>query len=272
MIAEVPRLSICQLRDAPVSSIPAQAVSPSLHLSPSLHGAAGTSPLLPAHEVKFVLTEDQARQVETALRAGLLPDPHGGAGGYTTTTLYCDTPERDVFHRRGGLARRKFRLRRYGHDAVVYLERKAKQGTRVRKRRCGVAVTELERLNETIADLDWDGGWFHRRLLQRTLQPVLAVRYDRTAYFGENDDGPLRLTFDRAIHGRSVCDWRVEPFGGGAAVLADRVVCEFKFRGAMPALFKSVVEAHRLSPGAASKYRLCLAAVDPTVAVEAGHA
>lgn len=241
-------------REPAVSLLPEFAVSPSLQTHVALP---------PAHEVKFVLTESEAQRVEATLRSLLIPDPHAACdadGSYSTTTLYCDTPDFDLFHRRGKLARRKFRLRRYGHDDVIFLERKTKQGTRVRKRRSPIAIDELQRLNQSPTEFAWDGDWFHRRLAVQQLRPVLAVMYDRRAFVGHGDDGPLRLTFDRAIRGRPVTDWHIAPFDGGHHVLTDRVVCEFKFRGAMPAPFKAVVEAERLSPGAASKYRLCLAA------------
>ena len=60
-------------------------------------------------------------------RAHLAPDhfgsgPHGD--GYTTTSLYFETPGFDVYHRRGSYGRSKFRIRRYGEADIVFLERK----------------------------------------------------------------------------------------------------------------------------------------------------
>jgi hypothetical protein len=243
-------------------------------VSPSLQSING-SPLPPAYEVKFVLTEEQAQRVEAELRPLLIPDPHGqsgGAGGYSTTTVYCDTPAFDVYHRQQGFARRKFRLRRYGLAETVFLERKAKQGTRVRKRRSSIAVGDLDRLGQPPGDLDWSGDWFHRRVSVRQLRPVLAVMYDRTAFVGAGNDGPLRLTFDRSIRGVPFTDWHVAPFAGGHGILSDRVVCEFKFRGAMPAAFKAAIAAQQLSPESASKYRRCLEAAGLVRSMGTPHA
>ena len=240
-----------------VTAQPPYTLSPSLQLT--------SRDVLPAHEVKFLLDELQAQQVAAELRSALIPDPHADPqatdGGYSTTTVYCDTPEFDLYHRRGGHARRKFRLRRYGCSESVYLERKSKQGTRVRKRRTCIPLTDLERLEQPPSELCWDADWFHRRVACRRLSPVLAVMYDRAAFIGTSDDGPLRLTFDRAVRCQPVDSWEVRPFCGGHSILADLVICEFKFLGPMPGLFKRVIASQQLSPASASKYRLCLQAL-----------
>lgn len=240
-----------------VTAQPPYALSPSLQLT--------SRDVLPAHEVKFLLSEPQALLVAAELRSVLIPDPHAdshaGEGGYATTTVYCDTPEFDLYHRRGAHARRKFRLRRYGHSESVFLERKSKQGTRVRKRRTCIPLTELERLEQPPSEFCWEADWFHRRVACRRLSPVLAVMYDRAAFVGTSDDGPLRLTFDRAVRCQPVESWEVRPFCGGQSILSDRVICEFKFLGPMPAIFKRVIASQQLSPAAASKYRLCLQAL-----------
>jgi hypothetical protein len=124
-----------------------------------------------------------------------------------------------------------------------------------------VPLTEVVRLETPDADAVWDGQWFHRRVLNRQFAPVLAVMYDRTAYFGAGEHGPVRLTFDRAVRGVAATGWQVAPFSGGTPVLSNTVIGEFKFRGPMPTLFKRVVESHQLLPGTASKYRLCAAAL-----------
>lgn len=232
-------------------------------VSPSLH--AQRRDRLPAHEVKFVLTEERAKQVEQTLKPALLVDPHSlsenSGPGYSTTTVYCDTPEFDMYHRSAGYSRNKFRLRRYGHADTVYLERKTKYGTRVRKRRTGIPLAELPLTGDHPADPAWEGEWFRRRLIARQLRPVLTVMYDRTAYVGQYQGYPLRLTFDRSVRAISSSGWQVAPFEGGKSILSEWVICEFKFQGCLPPLFKAVVETQQLVPGSASKYRLGLEAV-----------
>lgn len=231
-------------------------VSPSLHSSPQENG--------PAFEMKFLLTEEQAQRVADDFRYILAPDPHGrnGAdeGQYWVTTVYCDTPEFDMYHRQKGYAGQKFRLRRYGTENTVYLERKDKRGAKVKKRRTNAGMSELDRLSHPQTDLIWDGCWFVRQISDRRLSPVLTVMYQRQAFVGDCSEGPMRLTFDRCIRGLPTRNWQIEPFSGGQGILKDRVICEFKFRGSMPTPFKAVIESQQLSSASVSKYRLCLAA------------
>jgi hypothetical protein len=218
---------------------------------------------VPAYELKFLLSEDQARDVEAWARRHLARDAHADpalGGAYRTTSLYCDTPDWDVYRRVGSHRRRKFRLRRYGQEARVFLERKAKAGDRVRKRRTDVPEAELARLAHPFAVLGWPGDWFHRRLLARRLRPTCRVGYERTAYVGAGPDGPLRLTLDRHLRGAPADAWSLALPEDGRPLPAGGVICEFKYRLALPALFKGLIQEMGLSPRPVSKYRLCVQA------------
>src|SRR5687767_9052739 len=89
-------------------------------VSPGL--AADADGLGPAFELKFLLAHDQAAEVEAWAHRHLAPDSHGTAGRYRVTSVYCDTPGLDVFHRSPGYRRTKFRVRRYDGAARVFLE------------------------------------------------------------------------------------------------------------------------------------------------------
>ena len=65
----------------------------------------------------------------------------------------------------------------------------------------------------------------------------------------------MRLTFDRNIRGLVCRDWKVPLFESGTPILTGQVICEFKYRSSMPALFKEIVQAMHLSPSPVSKYR-----------------
>ena len=242
----------------------AQLIQPTLELliSPSLQQPTGDS--TSAYEIKFLLTETQAQNVERELQGLLIADPHAASGrqpgAYRITTLYFDTPEFDVYHRSPGYARRKFRLRRYGDSTNVFLERKAKQGLRVRKRRSSVPLTELEQLQSSGNQIDWSGEWFRRRIELRRLMPVLSLTYDRMALVGAQEGRPMRVTFDRSIRSQPAMGWHLNPVEGGAEILTDRVICELKFRDILPEPFKALIASQQLSPGKASKYRLGLEA------------
>src|SRR5262245_32431301 len=111
--------------------------------SPALTASAGLE--APAYELKFLLTEAQAAAVELRARDKMVSDPHADPTGanYRTTSIYCDTAQLDVYHRRGLYKRRKHRLRRYGRAPWVFLERKTKWGDRVKKLRTPIRDGEL---------------------------------------------------------------------------------------------------------------------------------
>ncbi len=225
--------------------------------SPSLASKEGGQP---AYELKFLIDEDRARAAEAWARKCLAPDPHGDpalGGAYRTTSLYFDTPELDVYHRSPSYRRRKYRVRRYGAAPVVFLERKAKWGDRVEKRRSAISEEELTLLAHPMSVVTWPGHWFHRRLVVRRLLPACRIVYQRTAYVGACAESPLRLTLDRRAHGVLTGDWSLAPVEGGLPLLTGKVILEMKFRLALPAPFKELVQDLRLSPSCVSKYRLC---------------
>jgi hypothetical protein len=210
--------------------------------------------------MKFLLDEARAGEVEDWARSRLALDPHGdpGLGGaYRTTSLYCDTPEMDVYHRRPSYKRRKYRVRRYGSADWVFLECKAKSRDQVEKERTAIPECELARLEPALSVLEWPGHWFHKRVAGRRLGPACRVAYQRTAFVGVCPEGPLRLTLDRHLHGVPATGWALAALEGGLPLLAGRVILEFKFRVAVPLLFKELVRDMRLTPGSVSKYRLC---------------
>jgi hypothetical protein len=226
--------------------------------SPSLQ--ALDRALGPAFELKFLVDEAKAGEVEVWARQRLSLDPHGDStrgGAYHTTTLYLDTAELDVYHRTPSFRRRKFRVRRYGHMPWVYLERKTKFGDRVSKRRARIPEIEIERLGNTFGDPSWAGSWFLQRISAKRLLPAFRIAYDRTAYVGACAEGPLRLTIDRNVCGNPFGQWLVSDSGDSREVLPSKAILELKFLRAMPLPFKDLVQTTRLNPAIVSKYRLC---------------
>lgn len=215
-----------------------------------------------AFELKFLLSPEQALEVEARLAPLLSTDSHADGAddrGYRVTTIYCDTPRWDVYHRTGRHKFFKLRLRRYGQAEEVFLERKMKRGDRVRKFRSSAALETVQRFAQAPL-VDSVAARYHRRLLRNDLRPACLVEYRRKAFFHYGSDGPIRLTFDRGIQGGLIDDWSFCTPEATNRVLDGQVVGEFKFRGPMPAMFKSVVESLQLVPGRISKYRLCVQA------------
>jgi hypothetical protein len=223
-------------------------------MSPGL----ATGSLGPAFELKFQLTVAEAKFVESWARTNLSPDCHGADGFYRVTSLYCDTPRFDVFHRRAGFKRRKFRVRRYGEALQVFLERKSKLGDRVRKKRVEVSREELCRLAEAQTNPDWIGSWFHHRVLKRDLHPMVRVSYERTAFFGRAGVAPVRLTLDRNLIGAAASEWDVAPLREGLPLLHGAVLLEMKYHITMPEVFLDLVPHLPAQPARVSKYRRCV--------------
>jgi hypothetical protein len=225
------------------------------YLSPSLNNSRA-----PAFELKFLVTEQQATDLEAWAREHLHLDPHGDNGVYLTTTLYCDTPDFDVLHKTDGFRRRKFRLRRYDDRPDIFVERKAKAGTQVRKRRAVILEPELAYLASPVSLPDWPGNWFHRRVWFKNLGPTCALSYHRTAFGKRTDDGQVRLTIDRRLHSQRTRHWKLPPPGKGLLILPGQAVIEFKYQDTLPLLLKEALERFHLHPASHSKYRSAMAA------------
>ena len=225
--------------------------------SPSLFGPGAAADGATAYEVKFLLTEAQAAEVTARVAGKLALDPYADpamGNAYLTTSVYTDTPGFDVFYRTEGYNRDKFRVRRYGVTGPVFVERKTKNGDKVRKHRARINPAEVAELAAPGLNGEWAGEWFHSQLIEKQLRPVCRVAYERVAYLGTADGGTVRLTFDRNVRGVLAGEWRLETVGAVPPLL-DRVVCEFKFRTTMPTLFKGIVADLALTPTPVSKYR-----------------
>lgn len=225
-----------------------------LPISPGLAAAS----LGPAFELKFQLTAAEAEFVEAWAREHLAPDCHGADGFYRVTSLYCDTPRFDVFHRNAGFKRRKFRVRRYGEAGHVFLERKAKNGDRVRKKRVQVDADELNLLTDLMSDPNWAGAWFHQKIVKRSLRPTVRVAYERTAFMGTAGEMPVRLTLDRNLVGSPADSWDLLPLLGGQPLLDGAVLLELKYHVMMPELFRGLLPKLPAQPARVSKYRRCV--------------
>lgn len=197
------------------------------------------------------------------VREHLIADEHGaGAHGdeYRVTSVYFDTAAGDVFNRRGSYGRSKYRIRRYGDERTVFLERKLRTATLLAKRRTQVDLGTLGRLaDRALDDLD-PARWFDRRLHLRSLRPVCQVSYLRIARLAETPAGLARLTLDGCVAAvaNTTCGF-VE--GEELGLLHDEMILEIKFRSHIPAAFKQIVERFRLNPRPASKYRLAAQAL-----------
>jgi hypothetical protein len=224
-------------------------------MSPSFD-ARETRPF--AFEMKFLVDASSAESIRRWARGRLDPDPHGAGAWsdeYLITSIYFDTPAYDVLRQRASNGRMKFRVRRYGDSEVVYLERKLRNARLLSKRRTTIEIADLPALPRAAASADHPAGWFSRRLQLRQLAPVCQVSYRRTARVAESAFGPVRLTIDDDIRAQAVNGLSFAA-GPGVPVLDGFRIVELKYRFAMPAVFKHLVEEFALTPLAISKYRV----------------
>jgi hypothetical protein len=215
-----------------------------------------------ASEAKFLVRASAGEAIREWARQYLAADPHGGGHSgdeYDTTTLYYDSPEYHVFHRRGSFGRSKYRVRRYGRGRHVFLERKLRRPGMLSKRRTLVPLDALSRLDEP--PTGWEGGWFQRRLQLRRLRPVCEINYHRLARTGAGAHGPIRLTLDEQLVVSSAARSAFGEGDEGLSFLQGWFVLELKYRHAAPPLFKELVEEFALRPVPVSKYRCGVAAL-----------
>ena len=207
-------------------------------------------------EIKFLVNEATGIRIREWARERLAADPHGAgpnADEYRVSTLYLDTTERDVFHRRGSYGRSKYRVRRYGDEPRVFLERKLRTSSRLAKRRTDIPIDTLPLL-KAAADGDGETGWFRRRVVVRQLEPVCRVSYLRMARLAETPAGRMRMTLDSLLTASPADTYSLDG-AGPAAFLNGHMILELKFRGTMPTVFRQLVDSFALAPGRASKYR-----------------
>lgn len=231
-------------------------VQPQVAVFHPVAAAAGEPPAPSegAYELKFLLRPAQVEPVLDWSRAWLSPDPYTGPDGtYSIHSVYLDTPELDHYHRQPGYRKSKYRLRRYGEHAQVFLEQKLKRRGLVQKIRTAVSPEELEWLGGE-PPADWCGAWFREVIDRKALQPRCYITYQRFARVGAADGEPVRLTVDRMVRCAPANALDFRPVQEPREVPA--VILELKFRNpAMPRLYKELVRQFALQPASASKYR-----------------
>ncbi len=232
----------------------------------------------PRCEYKYQIVASQIPLIKQAIAPYCQVDPFvAGAGRYTITSLYLDTPRRDLYWATENQrhSRMKLRIRTYGEQCQgpVFLEIKRRFGDAQSKSRVQVPrdewrmAVEPGRLQEARSwGLDakkWSvvedfsaqvGGW--------GLEPVCCVRYDRDPYVGVlNPD--VRITFDQAIRTVASHDYHLHaedrdylpvdyPFAFDAP--EPRLVLEVKFNMRYPIWLIDLVRDFNLKREAFAKY------------------
>ena len=127
-----------------------------------------------AREIKFVVDAARGPELQAWMRANLAPDEFGSGpehDQFETSSLYFETGQFDVFHRRGSFGKSKYRVRRYGSSPIMFLERKFRTDRVLIKRRTTAA---LRRLGWRVITV-WECELGHPDKLRSRLTRLLAV-------------------------------------------------------------------------------------------------
>jgi len=89
---------------------------------------------------------------------------------------------------------------------------------------------------------------------------MIQVSYHRTARIAETELGTIRLTVDDDLRALPAAGLSFLP-GSGDVVNHSHSIVEFKFRMAMPLVFKQLVEQFAIKPQRVSKYRMAATAL-----------
>ncbi len=230
-------------------------------------------------EYKYQITEAVADPIARALEPYCEIDPfvRGGTGRYTITSLYLDTPGRDLYWATENQrqVRFKVRVRTYGiaTDGPVFLEIKRRWGDAQVKSRVQVPAGQWQWATEP-GGLDKCRAWqlspkkwrvvedFAALVAGWNLQPAVTVRYDRVPLVGRFDP-ELRVTFDRGIRAYAEGDWQLhaddrdyQPVDFAPAFDAPepRLVLEVKFDVRFPIWLRDLTTRFDLRREAFAKY------------------
>ena len=176
--------------------------------------------VLPRHEIKYVISGQEADLLSGRLEKLFRRDSHGkGHGRYLVTSLYFDdiydSALRDKID--GTDDRRKYRLRYYGDDvSFIRLEKKEKRRGFCRKYSIRAESVWAEELISGefghIPYMDTDSPLLYEFCLRRReglLRPRKVISYEREAFIYE--PGNVRLTIDRDIRTSEVFEYFLSP-------------------------------------------------------------
>ncbi len=229
------------------------------------------------YEFKYYASSDQLEALRNMLQPFTLPDEYAAeqAGGhYTVRSIYFDTPNFQMYHRKQDhfAHRMKVRLRGYniGNDeSKVFLELKRKYEGPILKNRCGLPYGVVKKIFQGAAvdDLLPEIGKpdnlrrFFYQIYQHRLKPVVTVAYEREVFLSKlwDPENNLRITIDKNL--------RAIPYPGVDELYEERnvqhplphqFILEVKFNQYCPVWMKPILAHFSLQKAPASKYVLCI--------------
>jgi SPX domain protein involved in polyphosphate accumulation len=231
-------------------------------------------------ELKYIISEAQARALREYVRGILAPDDHADPArdySYAIHSVYLDSPGMRLYQAtvEGHKNRFKLRARYYDDrpDAPVYFEVKRRLTDAILKRRAPVrrewaldlihgAPPRRDYLLNPSRDHDWEALEEFCLLRDRIeARGRVVVTYLREALVTPENNA-VRLTMDRQIHGLR-WDGRLSTDGmvRGVAPAIGGVVLELKFTTRYPPWMRDVALMFNLTRTAMPKYVHCVRAV-----------
>jgi hypothetical protein len=222
-------------------------------------------------EQKFLVDEDQAREIGARLREHLELDRHSANThdhSYQVHSVYLDSETLESYW--NTLKRKnnrfKLRIRFYDDDSSrpVFVEIKGKAQKQTIKKRCPVPRDDLKLILSTRCQtaIDWIGSMedasafkqFMQEVNNLRAEPKLHVAYRREAYVSGNNNS-IRVTFDRDVRAEPVNGLRLTTRMEEPKLLCSgEVVIEIKTIGAPPAWLSALVKDTDLDSRRFTKY------------------
>ncbi|MCR5484479.1 MAG: polyphosphate polymerase domain-containing protein [Clostridiales bacterium] len=211
------------------------------------------------YELKYMLDRMQYAEVRSAMENHMKPDEYGES---TVCSLYFDTPNKQII--RSSLERpiykEKLRLRSYGiagNDTDVFAELKKKYEGVVYKRRETMkyrdAASYLFDRNRPINPTQITNEIDYFISFYKGLEPSMLLIYDRTAFFGKDDDG-FRITFDKNIRWRDTELCLSSGLYGNSLTGENEVLMEVKAGDSIPLWLAETLSENRIFKTSFSKY------------------
>ena len=220
-------------------------------------------------ELKDVIPASVRDDLLDTLRAGVSPDPQGGAeGAYRVTSLYYDTRDLACFRAKldGVKFRRKVRVRRYGGatgspEAEVMVEIKQRINRTTQKRRIALTLREAYALCSGELKREWTdagdaavAGEVEFLALALQLRPACVIGYLRQAFVGSRYEPGLRITFDYGLWSSSASHGLAEGAMRYSILPPNWMVLEVKADHSIPLWVSNLLARHRVELSRFSKY------------------
>lgn len=156
------------------------------------------------HELKYICSGAELKNLEIRLKAVMRPDPHAKDGRYLVRSIYFDDYDntRILANADGTSPREKWRIRAYNaDDSFISLECKRKEQGMIRKTSCVLSKDQYHALVQGTGKISADNDPLLNRFLYEQLttllRPAVIVQYLRVPLV--YPVGNVRVTFDLNI-------------------------------------------------------------------------